>query len=347
MAAQASASYSFLYLLQACNAGIRGSRSLRRAILKGMDYYRVLGVTHAANAEELKKAFRKLARKYHPDLSREPDAESRMKEVNEAFATLSDPERRAAYDEAVKGPGRGSEFKPPPWQSGHAYARSSKPAAHDSASFSDFFSDLFGANGGKTYSSRSRSSRRRGEDHQASVLLDIEDAYQGGVKAITLRVPREETLGHITMAERTINVNIPRGVHEGQMIRLAGQGKPGIMGGQPGDLYLEVHFKQHPRYRVEGRDVYAMLPVAPWEAALGATVKAPVPGGTIEVQVPAGSQSGRKLRLKGKGIPAQIPGDLYLVLDVVLPPADNIKARQLYQAMAHDLGFNPRQGIRL
>lgn len=316
-----------------------------------MDYYRVLGVSRIANAEEVKKAFRKLARKYHPDLSREPDAETRMKEVNEAFATLSDPEKRAVYDQAAKDPkatkrpAQSHEFKPPPWQSASANPRS-KQATEEPASFSDFFSDLFGANGAKSRSFRPRSSRRRGEDYHASVMLDIDDAYHGGVKAITLRVPREETLGHVAMVERTINVNIPRGVHEGQSIRLAGQGKPGSMGGQPGDLYLEVHFKPHPRYRMEGRDVYATLPIAPWEAALGAIVKAPVPGGTIEVQVPAGSRSGCKLRLKGKGIPAQTPGDLYLVLDLVLPPADNTKARQLYQAMAHDLGFNPRQSIR-
>jgi curved DNA-binding protein len=321
--------------------------------LDGTDYYHVLGVSRVANAEELKKAFRQMARKYHPDLSREPDAETRMKEVNEAFATLSDPQRRAAYDRLARGaaqaPGRssarGAEFKPPPWQSGFSYARN-KPADEEPASFTDFFSDLFGANGTKPRSSKSSHSRRRGEDHHASVMLDIEDAYRGGVKAINLRVPREETLGQVAMVDRTINVNIPSGVHEGQMIRLAGQGKPGPFGSQPGDLYLEVRFKSHPRYRTEGRDVYAILPIAPWEAALGATVKAPVPGGTIEVHIPAGSQSGRKLRLKGKGIPAQTPGDLYLVLDVVLPPADNIKARQLYQAMAHDLAFNPRQGIR-
>ena len=317
--------------------------------MEGVDYYRVLGVSRGANAEELKKAFRKLARKYHPDLSREPDAEARMKEVNEAFATLSDPGKRAAYDQTAKGPGpaRHGDFKPPPWQSGFTYPRS-KPAAEEPASFTDFFSDLFGANGSKSRTSRSGSSRRRrGEDHHASVMLDLEDAYRGGIKPINLRLPREETLGQVTLVERTINVNIPRGVHEGQMIRLAGQGKPGPLGGQPGDLYLEVHFKPHPRYRAEGRDVYATLPIAPWEAALGATVKAPVPGGTIEVYIPPDSQSGRKLRLKGKGIPAQVPGDLYLVLDVVLPPADNIKARQLYQAMAHDLAFNPRQGIRV
>jgi len=320
-----------------------------------MDYYRVLGVPPAANTDELKKAFRKLARKYHPDLSREPDAENRMKEVNEAFSVLSDPLKRAAYDERSRKParqassggrGRQSEFKPPPWQSGFSYAHG-KAASEEPASFSDFFSDLFGANAGKTRSSRSGTSRaRRGEDHHASVTLDIEDAYRGGIKPVALRVPREETLGQISMVERTININIPRGVHEGQMIRLAGQGKPGLMGGQPGDLYLEVKFSSHPRYRAEGRDVYVVLPIAPWEAALGATIKAPIPGGVIEVQIPPNSQSGRKLRLKGKGIPAQVPGDLYMVLDIVLPPADNLKARQLYQAMAHDLAFNPRQGIR-
>lgn len=330
--------------------------------MEGMDYYRVLGVPPAANADELKKAFRKLARKYHPDLSREPGAENRMKEVNEAFSVLSDPGKRAAYDQlslnasrkagaagakGKAGAARQSEFKPPPWQSASSYAHS-KSASEEPASFTDFFSELFGAGSSKTQPFRSGASRRRrGEDHHASVLLDINDAYRGGVKPVSLRLPREETLGHITMVERTININIPRGVHQGQTIRLAGQGKPGLLGGQPGDLYLEVQFNPHPRYRIEGRDVYAVLPIAPWEAALGATIKAPVPGGTIEVQIPANSQSGRKLRLKGKGIPAQTPGDLYMVLEIVLPPADNIKARQLYQAMAHDLAFNPRQGIRV
>lgn len=183
----------------------------------------------------------------------------------------------------------------------------------------------------------------RGEDHHAKIALDIEDTYHGATRTITLRVPRLDEHGRAILAEHTLDVRIPKGVREGQLIRLAGQGSPGIGGGQSGDLYLDVHFKPHPRYRVEGRDVYATLPLAPWEAALGATIKAQVPDGVVEVRIPEGSQSGRKLRLKGRGIPGATPGDLYLVAEVVLPRADTPKARALYEAMARDLAFNPRQ----
>lgn len=310
------------------------------------DYYQTLDVPRDAAADVIKKAYRKLARKYHPDVSKEPDAEARMKEINEAFAVLSDTEKRAAYDQLGQRYHSGQEFRPPPdWDAGFEYSG----AGSDAAGFSDFFSELFGSRMGRGGAGAGHAGRAhfqmRGEDHHAKIMLDLEDAYQGAARTLTLRVPRDDGHGHVTLAEHTLDVRIPKGVREGQLIRLAGQGSPGVGGGQPGDLYLEVHFKPHSRYRVEGRDVYATLPLAPWEAALGATVQAPVPDGVVEVRIPESSQPGRKLRLKGRGIPGSSPGDLYLVMEVALPPATSEKARELYQTMARELAFNPRQGL--
>ncbi|HEY0845825.1 MAG TPA: DnaJ C-terminal domain-containing protein [Noviherbaspirillum sp.] len=304
------------------------------------DYYQILGVARDATADDIKKAFRKLARKYHPDVSKEPDAEARMKEVNEAFAVLSDPEKRAAYDALGQQYRAGQEFRPPPdWDAGFEFSGSGFPGG--STDFSDFFSELFGARMGRGARGGGHF-RTRGEDHHAKAMLDLEDAYHGASRVLTLRVPRVDASGHVVLAEHSLSVQIPKGVREGQMIRLSGQGSPGIGGGPAGDLYLEVHFKPHPRFRVDGRDVYATLALAPWEAALGATVEARLPDGTVEVRVPEGSQGSRKLRLKGRGIPGNPPGDLYLVMEVVLPPASNPKARALYEQMARDLAFNPR-----
>jgi curved DNA-binding protein len=313
--------------------------------LEFKDYYQILGVDRDAQADDIKKAFRKQARKYHPDVSKEPNAEQKMKEVNEAYAVLSDPEKRAAYDNVGQRFHAGQEFRPPPdWDAGFEFSDRSASGA-GSADFSDFFSELFGSRMGRDAAREQAHFRSRGEDHHAKVLLDLEDVYRGASRTLTLRTPQMDDRGRVTLAERSLDVRIPKGVHEGQLIRLAGQGSPGLQGGQSGDLYLEVHFKPHPRYRVEGRDVYAALPIAPWEAALGAQLKAPVPDGTVEVRIPEGSQSGRKLRLKGRGIPGSTPGDLYLVLEVMLPPADNPKARELYQTMARELNFNPRRNL--
>jgi curved DNA-binding protein len=182
----------------------------------------------------------------------------------------------------------------------------------------------------------------RGDDIHAAITIDLIDAYRGATRTFTLRVPKQEGPGRATLQEKTLSVTIPRGVTPGQQLRLAGQGHEGHGGAGRGDLYLEIGFAPDARYRVDGAHVYETVPVTPWEAALGGSVSVPTPAGTIEVTIPAGSQSGRKLRLKGKGIPARVPGDLYLILDVVLPPANNDKARALYQAMARDLAFNPR-----
>lgn len=309
------------------------------------DYYQILGVDRNANADDIKKAYRKLARKYHPDVSKEANAEMKMKELNEANAVLSDPEKRAAYDNVGQSFHAGQEFRPPPdWGAGYEFSDRGFSGA-ETADFSDFFSELFSSRMGRGAARDHAHFRSRGEDHHAKVMLDLEDAYRGATRTLTLRTPQTDVRGRVTLVERSLDVRIPAGVHEGQLIRLAGQGSPGIGGGQAGDLYLEVHFKPHLRYRVEGRDVYATLPIAPWEAALGARVKARVPDGTLEVRIPEGSQSGRKLRLKGRGIPGSTAGDLYLVLEIVLPPATTPKARQLYETMAHEFNFNPRPDV--
>jgi len=324
--------------------------------LEFKDYYQMLGVPRDAGADDIKKAFRKLARKYHPDVSKEPDAEARMKDVNEAFAVLGDAEKRAAYDQLGQRYQAGQDFRPPPdWDAGFEFSGPGFSNG-DAADFSDFFSELFGGRFGPGGARRAGTAHdgvhggfhMRGEDHHAKVMLDLEDAYHGATRTIMLRMPRLDASGRTMLQEHTLDVNIPKGVYEGQMIRLAGRGSPGVGQGQPGDLYLEVHFKPHARYRVEGRDVYAALPVAPWEAAHGAAVQAHVPDGTIEVRIPEGSQTGRKLRLKGRGIPAAssggTAGNLYLVIEVVLPRANTPKARELYETMARELHFDPRSG---
>lgn len=305
------------------------------------DYYRILGVPRDATAEEIKKSFRKLARKYHPDVSKEADAELRMQEINEANTVLSDPEKRAAYDQLGQGFRPGQEFHPPPgWDAGFEFSGPGF-SPHEAAGFSDFFAELFGRMGGGAHGLHSQG--RGGEDHHAKVLLDIEDSFTGAVRQLSLRVPQFDASGRVTLTTRTLNVKIPRGVRAGQIIRLAGQGAPGAKGQPSGDLLLEVEFNPHRHLRTQGADLHLTLPVAPWEAALGAIVPLDLPDSAIKVHIPEGTQSGRQLRVRGKGIPSNPPGDLLLDIQVVLPPANTPKARQLYETMAQELAFDPRR----
>jgi curved DNA-binding protein len=305
------------------------------------DYYRIVGVPRDATADDIKRAYRRLARRYHPDVSKEPQAEARFKELGEAYEVLKDPVKRAAYDRLGADWKAGQDFRPPPdWNAG-VESPGGDFAPGDAADFSDFFEALFGrgvaGRGGRA------SFHAAGEDRHAKVLIDLEDAYHGATRTIALQVPEVDGQGRVSMRERKLNVTFPRGVHTGQVLRLAGQGGPGLGQGAAGDLYLEVDLRPHPRYRVEERDVYLDLPVAPWEAALGAAVKVPTPDGMVELKVPAGSAAGSRLRLRGRGIPGSTPGDLYVVLQIALPPANDEAARTFYRDMAGRFGsFDPR-----
>ncbi len=330
------------------------------------DYYVVMGVPRGATQDEIKRAYRKLARKFHPDVSKEKDAEERFKELQEAYEVLKDPEKRAAYDQLGENWRQGQEFRPPPdWGKGFEFSagrgRGGSGGQAGTADFSDFFSELFGARspfsreggfGARTHGFETgggrggRSHGAAGQDHVARVEIAVEDAYRGGTRTIELRTPEITPEGHVTTRPRTLRVSIPAGVVAGQQIRLAGQGSPGFGGGPAGDLYLEVNFRPHPLYRVDGRDITVTLPVAPWEAALGETVSVPTLGGAVEMKLPTGARSGQRLRLRGRGLPGQTPGDQYVVLEVVLPP-DSPRSREFFERMKRELPFDPRAELAL
>jgi len=311
-----------------------------------VDYYEVMGVKRDATQDEIKRAYRKLARKFHPDVSKEVDAEARFKQVGEAYEVLKDPEKRAAYDQLGANFHSGEEFRPPPnWDAGFEF--SGGFTGGDSGGFSDFFESIFGQRGGASAHraggyARGEGFSARGEDHHAKVLIDIDDAFTGATRTITLRVPKVTPDGHVSSGEHSLKVKIPKGIKPGQRIRLAGQGAPGMGQAPAGDLYLEVEFRPHALYRVDGADIYLDLPVTPWEAVLGAKVKVPTPGGIVDLKIPANSSQGNKLRLKGRGLPAKKPGDLIVVITIALPRADSAEAKALYETMAKQMAFNPR-----
>jgi curved DNA-binding protein len=307
------------------------------------DYYKVMGVARDATEAQIKQAYRKLARKYHPDVSKEKDAEARFKELGEAYEVLKSPEKRAAYDQLGQEHRAGEDFRPPPdWGAGFEFSG----AGARESDFSDFFESLFGAQARAGAGNRRGAFHPgRGEDHHAKVLLDLDATLRGGARQIALRVPEIDADGRLVTKERVLNVQVPKGILAGQHIRLAGLGAGPPGEGTPGDLFIEVEFQPHPLYRIDGRDLYLDLPVASWEAALGATVKTPTPTGTVDLKIPADSHAGTKLRLKGRGIPASPPGDFYVILQIALPPAKDDKAKAAYAAFAEALPFNPRASL--
>jgi curved DNA-binding protein len=318
------------------------------------DYYKIMGVERNATADDIKKAHRRLARKYHPDVSKEKNAEARFKEIAEAWEVLRDPEKRAAYDRLGAGYQAGQEFRPPPgWNQQRASgSHTSGKRGRGAAGFdhSDFFDAIFrgmgggpGGFGGFDFDDlRAGGFDMPGEDQHAKIKIDIGDSYTGATRKLQLHTPAESD-GGLAAHDRTIEFVIPKGIRAGQHIRLAGQGIPGTGRGGAGDLYLDVEFLPHALYRAEGRDVYMTLPVAPWEAALGAEIEAPTPIGEVALKIPPGSTSGRKLRLKGRGLPGKTPGDFYFVLQVALPPADTPASKKAYASMAAAFkAFKPR-----
>jgi curved DNA-binding protein len=311
-----------------------------RFAMNSRDYYAILGVARDAGDAEIRKAFRALARQYHPDVSKERDAEARMKEVNAAYAVLADPARRAAYDRQLAAGIRHGKRGAGSFE-GHF------DAGFDAGfgdGFADFFEQIFGRGRDAKAAGASPFDRGavRGHDLASRIELDLEDAFTGATRSVRLQVPRIDADGRLDVTTRTLEVRIPKGVCAGQRIRLAGQGSPGDAQGPAGDLLLEVAFRPHPRYRIDGRDLRTRLPVTPWEAALGAVLPIDAPGGRLNVRVPAGAQAGTELRVRGHGIPGNPPGDLFLEVEVVVPPADTPAARSAYQRLADALkgGFD-------
>ncbi len=308
------------------------------------DYYKVLGVGREASAEEIKRSYRRLARKFHPDVSKEKNAEEKFKEVQEAYEVLHDQKKRAAYDQLGKDWRAGEQFRPPPdW--GQRFEFSFGGGGGEASDFSDFFSSLFGGGARGPFGARTHAARR-GQDRHARIEIELDEAYHGGTRNLRLQQPEMTSAGEVAVKEREIRVTIPAGVTDGQQIRLRGQGEEGDRGGSAGDLYLEIGIRAHPVYRLEGRNVVLTLPVAPWEAALGAQVEVPTLGGAVQMRVPAGARAGQRLRLKGRGLPGRPPGDELVELEIVLPAGDSSSARALYEQMRRELDFDPRAELR-
>ncbi len=294
------------------------------------DYYQILGVKPEATEAEIKTAYRKLARKHHPDRNKEAGAEEKFKAVNEANEVLKDAEKRRSYDQVRAGGYRtGEQFRPPPGWQGQAHGDAGD------GDFSDFFESLFGR--GAAQGQRGQPRPRRGRDVQARVQIDLQTAFDGGRTRLTLQDPGA--------VERVLEVKIPAGIQSGQVIRLSGQGQAGVAGGPNGDLLLEVGLRDDPRFRVDGRNVVHVLAISPWEAALGATIAVPTLAGAVDMRIPAGSQSGRKLRLKGRGMPGATPGDQLVELSIRAPLAESASQQAAYEALhAQFEDYDPRQG---
>jgi curved DNA-binding protein len=307
------------------------------------DYYQVMGVAKTASQVEIKRAYKKLARKLHPDVSKVKNAEVQFKELGEAYEVLKDPEKRAAYDQLGENWQSGQPFSPPPdWDQGFEYSDIGR-----SPNFSDFFESIFGQTNtepsGKNYRS-DQGHQERGEDHHAKINIDIEDAFHGVTRTVTLHSPEMDAQGHVSTRERQLKIKIPMGITQDQQIRLEGQGYS-LAGHKKGDLYLQIQFNSHPLFRVDGKNIELDLPITPWEAALGATINAPTPAGKIDLKIPANSKSNSKLRINGRGIPGKPCGDLFAFLKIVLPDGNSEKAKKLYKKMAKELAFNPRKKL--
>lgn len=318
------------------------------------DYYSILGVERKADQDTIKRAYRKLARKYHPDVSSEANAEEQFKNVQEAYEVLKDPEKRTAYDSLGSNWQAGQDFRAPPGWDGEAHFHQSggghqQFSEEDMAGFSDFFSDLFGGRGARAQGfagahGRARQFKQRGTDQRAKVQITLEEAFKGTSRNLQLQMPEMDASGQVQQKVRTLKVNIPAGAAQGQQLRLANQGGQGVGGMPNGDLYLEIDIQPHKFYTVQGKDIYMKLPVTPWEAALGSDIRIPTLGGPVGMKVAAGAQSGQKLRLKGRGMPSKRgAGDQYVVLEIQTPAAHSEEQTQLYKDMAEKMPFNPRK----
>jgi len=306
--------------------------------MKYSDYYAALGVERGASQEEIKKAYRRLAQKFHPDVSKEPEAEERFKQIAEAYATLKDPEKRAAYDALGSRP-QGEEFRPPPeWARQHG---GNQQFSFDDVDFADLFT-RFGARGGNPYGEHAA---MPGQDFEVPVEISIDDAFRGTTLDLQLSMPEYDAAGRLHRVPHNVKARIPPGAIDGQRLRLPGKGSKGLNGGRQGDLYLDITLKSHRLYRATGHDLFVDLPLAPWEAALGAAVEVPTPAGAVNLKVPANTSSGQKLRLSGRGLPKPRggAGDLYAVVQIVVPPQATERERELFASLKEASSFDPRR----
>src|SRR6478672_13665357 len=308
--------------------------------MKYKDYYATLGVERTATADQIKAAYRKLARKYHPDVSKETGAEEKFKEVAEAYETLKSPEKRAAYDDLGRH-APGDDFRPPPgWE--QSFGESSY--SFDDVDLADLFAGIAGRGRGAAGGRRAPNARMPGQDFEAAVQLTFDQAYKGTEIELDMAVPEPDANGLLRRVPRKIRVRVPKGVTDGQKLRVPGKGGKGANGGRDGDLYLDIAVQAHPLYRAEGLDLYMDLPLAPWEAVLGATVEVPTPAGRVTLKVPANTHAGQKLRLSGRGLarPDGTSGHLYAVAQIVVPTVVDERQRALFGQLKDGSTFNPR-----
>lgn len=305
--------------------------------MKYKDYYQVMGLERTATAEDIKKAYRKLARKYHPDVSKETDAEEKFKEVAEAYEVLKDPEKRAAYDQ-LGSHQPGQDFRPPPgWE---------KQFSEQVFSFDNLdLADLFAAfTGGRPYSRGDANRPLSGQDYEVNVEITLQQACDGAELDLRLELPEYDRHGFSHRVPHTVKARIPKGATDGQRLRLSGKGGKGRNGGRDGNLYLNISLKPHPLFRVSGHDLYLDLPLTPWEAVLGTTVRVPTPKGDVRLKVPPGTAAGQRLRVAHRGLPKphEGAGDLYAIVQIAVPTAVGEQERKLFQALAEQSHFDPR-----
>lgn len=317
------------------------------------DYYKILGIDRKATDDQIKQSYRRLARKYHPDVSKEANAEDKFKDVQEAYEVLKDAEKRRAYDELGNNWKAGQDFRPPPGWDKNTHFYTNKGAEGfegDLGGFSDFFANLFGGGHGRRQHAQGfrgeefAGFKQRGTDQHAKINITLSEAFHGATKTLQMQMPEMDEQGNVRQSLRTIKVAIPAGTVQGQQLRLAKQGAPGFGGAPAGDLYLAVDIQHDPLFSLHGHDIYLTLPVTPWEAALGADIKVPTLGGPVGMKLTPGVQAGQKLRLKGRGMPhKQHTGDQYVIVQIQTPIANTEEQRKFYENMAQTMPFNPRK----
>jgi curved DNA-binding protein len=312
------------------------------------DYYETLGVPRDATQDQIQAAYRKLARKHHPDVNKDPNAEEKFKQINEAYEVLRDPEKRRKYDTLGQNWRNGQEFTPPPgWGGGNGRggyrSASTGEGGFGEGDFSDFFESIFGGGG---FRGGRRTGPARGRDLEAEITIPLEEAFHGTTRTVSLNRVETGADGKARNVPQTLEVRIPPGTQDGAVLRLAGQGSPGANGGEPGDLYIHVHMAAHPVFHLEGNNLTVEAPVTPWEAALGAEIPVPTLDGTVQAKLPAGTGSGKRLRLRGQGYPDRSGrrGDLYAVIEIEVPRHLTDEERRLFEELSRVSKFNPRSG---